>query len=132
MQNLAARTLLRDLCCETSKWQHKTQSFAYLWGDTERGGDTLRGGDLLPLRAGLLDLDADLEADLQLKHASCHTQDALTDNANAQHIRGRRSTAGADIEPTASQDILTASVACISTRTLATNHDRRFNPKTAR
>lgn len=65
-----------------------TRCFAYLGGDTERGGDTLRGGDLLPLRAGLLDLDADLEADLQLKHASCHTQDALTDIAHAQHIRG--------------------------------------------
>lgn len=38
----------------------------YLAGDTERGGDleVLRGGDLLPLRAGVTDLDLDLEADL--------------------------------------------------------------------
>ncbi len=38
----------------------------YLGGETERGGDleTLRAGDLLPLRAWLLDLETDLEADL--------------------------------------------------------------------
>lgn len=76
------KTLLPDLYCEISARWHKTQSFAYLWGDTERGGDTLRGGDLLPLCAGLLDLDADLEADLQLNHASCHTQDAQSEHAN--------------------------------------------------
>jgi len=103
----------KNLCCEQLTWRHKAQSFAYLWGDTERGGDTLRGGDLLPLRAWLLDLDADLEADLQLNHASCHTQDALTEIARAQQIRGQCSPAGTGRGPTASQDILTANVACI-------------------
>ncbi len=85
------RTLLPDFGCEMSGRWHKRQWFAYLLGDTERGGDALRGGDLLPLRAGLRDLDADLEADLQLNHASCHTQDALTEIANAQHVRRQRS-----------------------------------------
>ena len=35
-------------------------------GEAERAGDleTLRAGDLLPLRMGLGDLEADLEADL--------------------------------------------------------------------
>jgi len=107
------RTLLPDFGCEMSGRWHKRQWFAYLLGDTERGGDALRGGDLLPLRAGLRDLDADLEADLQLNHASCHRQDALTEIARAQQIRGQRSTAGAGRGPTASQDILTANVACI-------------------
>ena len=118
------RTLLPDFGCEMSGRWHKRQWFAYLLGDTERGGDALRGGDLLPLRAGLRDLDADLEADLQLNHASCHTQDALTEIANAQHVRRQRSTAGAGREPTADQDVLTTNVGCISTRTLQKNHDR--------
>ncbi len=116
MASATSRFALQEcFCCERITWRHKTQSFAYLWGDTERGGDTLRGGDLLPLRAGLLDLDADLEADLQLKHASCHTQDALTEIARAeqlrglaaqqgqgqgQQLRGRRSTAGSGRGPT--------------------------------
>ena len=107
------RILLPDSGCEMSGRWHKRQSFAYLWGDTERGRDTLRGGDLLPLRAGLLDLDADLEADLQLNHASCHTKDAQSEHANAQHLRRQRSTAGAGREPTANQYILTESVVCI-------------------
>lgn len=43
----------------------------YLRGEreTERMGDldTLRAGDALPLRAGLTDLEADLDTDLQAK-----------------------------------------------------------------
>ena len=49
-----------------------SSSCPYLAGDTERGGDleVLRGGDLLPLRAGVTDLDLDLEADLHFMNTT--------------------------------------------------------------